>query len=256
MSWATTDDLLRALARREPIDAPIAVVVAHPDDETAGAGASLWLFRRLKLIHVTDGAPRNLCDAHAAGFATCEDYAAARRDELHAALRIGGVPAHQTQCLAIPDQAASLQLTDLSTALREILRNVAAVLTHAYEGGHPDHDAIAFAVQRAGIPAVEMAGYHAAPAGGIEVGCFASHHDAIVVPLTDEECERRDAMLACFKTQRATLAPFFGLREERFRIAPRYDFTRPATSRMYYDDFDWGMTSAKWCELATKALRC
>ena len=45
----------------------------------------------------------------------------------------------------------------------------AVVLTHAYEGGHPDHDAVAFAVHRAArrtsAAVVEMPFYHAGPDG-------------------------------------------------------------------------------------------
>jgi N-acetylglucosamine malate deacetylase 2 len=63
-------------------------------------------------------------------------------------------------------------------------------------------------------------------------------------------------MLACFTTQRTTLVPFFGWTEERFRPAPRYDFTRPPAPWTYYDRFHWGMTSSRWCALATQALTC
>ena len=66
------------------------MVVAHPDDETVGAGATLPLFRRLLLVHATDGAPRDLADARAVGFADAAGYAAARRRELDAALAAGG----------------------------------------------------------------------------------------------------------------------------------------------------------------------
>jgi N-acetylglucosamine malate deacetylase 2 len=261
MPWEATDRLLRSLARREPIDAPVAIVVAHPDDETIGAGASLHLFRRLMLLHVTDGAPRDLRDAHAARFATCQDYAAARRQELRTALSVGQCSPDvagpdRANVLPLADQTASLHLDRLVATFRDALRGMSAVITHAYEGGHPDHDAVAFAVQATGLPAIEMAGYHAAPDGGIEVGRFLPNGDAVVVALTEAECARREAMLACFATQRAILAPFFGWAEERFRPAPSYDFTRPACARTYYDGFDWGISSDRWCALASQALRC
>jgi LmbE family N-acetylglucosaminyl deacetylase len=255
MSRGQADALLSALLAREPVEAPVAMVVAHPDDETIGAGALLHLFRRLVLVHVTDGAPRNLRDAQAAGFSSAADYAAARRGELDAALRLGGVVAEQ-HAGWVPDQAASLDLRALVQDLGLRLKGVTAILTHAYEGGHPDHDAVAFAVQDIGLPTVEMAGYHATPDGGLAVGCFLPGPSETVVTLTARERDRRDAMLACFTTQHATLAPFLGMRQERFRSAPRYDFTRPPTARVHYDGFDWGMTSARFCNFATEALRC
>ncbi|HYZ20696.1 MAG TPA: PIG-L family deacetylase, partial [Rhodopila sp.] len=110
MSTDPVDTVLLALSQRQPIDLPAAVVVAHPDDETIGVGPFLRLFRRLRLIHVTDGAPRNLQDARAMGFDSCEAYARARTQELHAALRAGGVtlpPSSPALALGVPDQGAS-----------------------------------------------------------------------------------------------------------------------------------------------------
>lgn len=85
--------------------APVAVIVAHPDDETVGAGAHLARTRESELgptiIHVTDGAPRNMSDALAAGFTTREDYARARRRELLAALNLAGIGAEQTRGIGL-----------------------------------------------------------------------------------------------------------------------------------------------------------
>src|SRR6266545_3371700 len=70
--------------------------------------------------------------------------------------------------IGLVDQEASLHLNELTRRLAALFREfgVRDVLTHPYEGGHPDHDAAAFAVHGAcrliDCPPrrIEFASYH------------------------------------------------------------------------------------------------
>src|SRR4051812_36650075 len=80
------------------------IVAAHPDDEVIGLSSRLPLLSRSCFIHVTDGAPRNLQDAQAHGYSTCEEYAGARRMEFFNSLRLAGIKDACYRCLEFPDQ--------------------------------------------------------------------------------------------------------------------------------------------------------
>jgi N-acetylglucosamine malate deacetylase 2 len=241
-----------------------AIVVAHPDDETVGAGACLARFSEVTLIHVTDGAPRDCRDAVLNGFSDREEYAIARRRELLNALQAGGIESARTIALGYTDQEASLHLVEIAGALARLLRclSVDIVLSHPYEGGHPDHDAVAFAVHAAcrSLAAehrpqiVEFTSYHNS-AGGMQTGAFLQNDGTpeIVCKLSPEECARKKRMLACFVTQQRVLEPF-QTNEERFRPAPSYDFgSEPHDGLLFYEQFPWGMTGARWRILARAA---
>ena len=236
----------------------MALVVAHPDDETIAAGASLHLLPELLLVHVTDGAPRALADVAAAGFDAPAYYTAARRGELMAALdRAGAAP--ELVELGIVDQEASFAMAALARTLSRLFdaRGIEVVITHAYEGGHPDHDATAFAVHAAAghRPVLEFAGYHADPAGALLTGRFLPGPDPTVIMLTEAERARKRAMFDCFRTQAGTLKAF-GTDKESFRPAPAYDFMEPPLpGRLNYEHWGWSMTGARWRALA-QAARC
>lgn len=259
--------LLTGLAGSDPARTtphPVLLVFAHPDDESVALGARLGSFASSHLVHVTDGTPRNGEDSRAHGFSTLDAYREARQAELRCALEAAGAPALSHESLGIPDQEASLHLVSLTRRLRDLLRDYepAVVMTHPYEGGHPDHDACAFAVHHAvaSLPGpapvvVEAAFYHQGP-NGIETGCFllsAGSGEQALYRLSSKEIERKRAVFACFTTQGKTLQ-YFPLEHEVFRCAPAYDFTRPPhAGTSFYDGFPWGMTSRRFCELTAAA---
>jgi LmbE family N-acetylglucosaminyl deacetylase len=245
--------LLKRIATAPEVTDAVTLVAAHQDDETLGLGGRFSHLNRLTLIHLTDGAPEAMNDALKAGFDSREAYARARSLELQAALAAAGARPLRTLTYGVTDQKVVDRLPDVIDRLESDLRGQAAVITHVYEGGHPDHDAAAFAVQaacaRLGPKApvrLEFAGYHLGPTGpatgvffeGGGVECAADERDR----------ERKRGALAAFRSQADVLA-MFKEAPERLRLAPTYDFSRPpAPGRALYDRYGWTLTSAMWRE--------
>lgn len=231
------------------------VIVAHPDDEILGCAALLSRLADVTVVHVTDGAPRDGADGRRHGFASPADYAAARRREAEAALALAGIGPERLVGLGYADQGAGEDLAGLARRLVPLLAGADRVLTHAFEGGHPDHDAVAFAVHAAlrleaptggGPTLVEMPFYHAGRDGWIRQ-IFRAAPGAgteVVHDLTPAERKRKRAMAAAHASQAATLADF-DLGTERFRMAPGYDF-RALPEALLYERHPWGMTRSGW----------
>jgi LmbE family N-acetylglucosaminyl deacetylase len=241
----------------------VVLVGAHPDDETIGAGALLARLERPVVVVVTDGAPRDLVDARAAGYESREDYAAARRNELYAAMETAGIAEDQVRMLDVTDQEASCAMAEVARRIADILRELrpGTVLCHPYEGGHPDHDACALATHAAcalTAPApgiLEFTSYHARD-GSMETGRFLLEEEpGFTLTLSEEMRQKKQAMLKCHATQFPMLRNFPN-DVERFRPAPAYDFTAaPHAGKLFYEKFSWGMTGERWRRLAAEAMR-
>jgi len=146
-----------------------------------------------------------------------------------------------------------------------IERRIEIILTHAYEGGHPDHDAAAFAVHAAAqliqresgreLTIVEMPFYRMGWLGPVvqdfESGVGGEIFD---VKLQDEAVELKRCMYAAHESQTETLKRF-GTDTERFRVAPNYDFCElPNGGEILYDSCNWTIKSREWLQLSRSAL--
>ncbi len=238
---------------------PILLVVAHPDDETIGAGIQLmrWDPSRVTIVHVTNGSPRDLHDASDHGFKTREDYLHERRRELYAALDIAGIRPDQCIEFKYVDKEAWLNIPEIAGRLMALMEELrpGIVYTHPYEGGHPDHDSVAFAVAQASqVPVMEFTSYHEGPAGLI-TGQFLGGGETETLEFTEEEKARKRTMLRCFRSQQNVLADF-AIDAEKFRPAPKYDFFKPPHSGvLHYEKLGWNISGEEWRKKGAEALQ-
>ncbi|WNG14158.1 PIG-L deacetylase family protein [Cystobacter fuscus] len=229
-------------------------VTAHPDDAVRGAS---WLLRRSPhayVVHVTPGTP----EAH---------------DQLleqasFEALSLAGLGPERLLSLGTRERMASQELATLTECLVALLKALRPTLlvVHPYEGGHPDHDAAAF-ISHAAVALLVRGGR--TPPSLLEMAVPACGHPAphpsgfqsawddrpvATVALSAEDRALKQRMLACqashgWDSRSASSAP------EHYRLAPRYDFTRPPRAgRLLYDVPTPGMTAVRWRRLARRAL--
>lgn len=246
--------VLDRLAAGARVAEPVAVVVAHPDDESLWAGAALRLLDNATLIHLTDGAPSDMADALRLGFASREDYRAARAAELEAALAALAV-APRRIAYDIADQQVADDLAGLAARLTADLAGMAAVITHPYEGGHPDHDAAAFAVALAGVAEhIEFACYPTVD-GRRAFGRFWPDPGCpeCVAPF---DAATRDAVHAAIAAHESQAGVIGDWRPDcaRYRHAPAYEFAAPPPPGLaLYDGFGWAITAREFCARAWAA---
>lgn len=140
------------LLPRDPLQGPVLVLAAHPDDEVIGAGAMLaWHARRghaVTVVHTTDGAKGDPA-AHES------DICAVRRREGKEALhRLGiGEPRHW----GLPDGELPEHAVELQRRLEALFHEVRPQTLYSFWFGeaHRDHRAVAAAtaLAAAALPA-------------------------------------------------------------------------------------------------------
>lgn len=246
---------------------PTCLVVAHPDDEVVGAFTAMKNAPRLSILYLTDGAPRRGGFFERAGCSNWQEYAALRQSESKAAMALLGRSDIAVEYTALPDQQVIEHFREATEVLiAHLLAQPPSILiTHAYEGGHPDHDAAAAAACAAcsaiktshgmEIPIYEMSGYHHG-CGHPVIGAFLANEMAgpLIEPtFTDGDLNLKTEMVERFASQRKELADF--RRDlERYRRAPLYDFRAPPhLGPLFYDRHGWDIDGQVWRDRLARA---
>jgi len=225
------------------------VIVAHPDDESVGAGALIQRMHEVAVVFCTDGGPRDRY--FWSSYGTRQDYVRVRHQEAELAAKIGGVK--KLNFFSIPDQELHKYLLDALTQLEQLVGEFRpdAILTHAYEGGHPDHDCCAFLshilAAQYQLPAWEMPLYHRSRQRMIcqQFQPPAGHSETLWVE--GAELERKRGMVGSYVSQIQALEAF-DLQVERFRPQLSYDFLRPPNTELInYEAWQWRMDAAELC---------
>ena len=252
------------MSNLEPLLGRTLVIVAHPDDECVAFGALLQRSEHPIAIYCTDGAP---LDPYfwQARYGSREKYADLRREEARQALK--AVNVSEMRFLAddpeahgmFVDQELYRSIPLAYRLLREIIaaERPAALLTLAYEGGHPDHDTCNFLTWHLAtetrIPAFEAPLYHRAAWAGEGINrrglqrFISESDDELDIAPTPAELERKRAMCEQYPSQGDFLG-FFDIRREIVRPLAMYDYSRPPhEGTLNYEAWRWRMTGRDVC---------
>ena len=230
----------------------VLVVVAHRDDETIGFGGHLACIKPA-VCHLTNSLEPNSPFGDAAEAVRAREWSRVRV--------LAQLPADQMFACEYPDGCLCFHTRDAIEKVSAAIERTRAdtVLTHTYEGGHPDHDAAAFICAQAcrdlrrPINLIEYPSYHLSSAGNSSdrwvFGSFLpSSEKRCTVLLSPRARQAKRTFLEQYRSQLEFLRRFTTVeRLECFRAAPDHDFSRPPHSGpLLYETFGNGLTAQAW----------
>jgi N-acetylglucosamine malate deacetylase 2 len=222
----------------------IFLLVAHPDDETISCGGLLQRASQGLVLFAVNGAPRGY--GFERRFGSLQAYSEERFREASRALDLIPHCSHaklvRKDGTLFADQHLFLELPEAFASLRRVARNFSPdlLVSHAFEGGHIDHDACHVLAKQAAcalsIPHLEFPLYWKNAEGMDIFQRFRENrNDEIVLPLSPREVLVKRGMLAEYKTQRS-LASVFSVEMERFRPMDQCDFSSALWSRYPFEN--------------------
>jgi LmbE family N-acetylglucosaminyl deacetylase len=227
------------------------IIVAHPDDEAVTCAALMQRMREAHVLFCTDGAPLDAYFWNAHG--SREAYSRLRQEEARRALSRIGVTNVEFLKIRTGEHVTDQQLFErLPEAIEGALQVVSrvqpdALLTLAYEGGHPDHDSCNFITSIIGrersLPAWEMPVDHLFHKGERKLqSLMRPGAPSLLLHPTAEEIARKREALEAYASQGRFLVRFAAV-DESFRPLAEYDYARPPHEGVLnYEGWQWTMT--------------
>ena len=270
--WSRLADPVTGICSGKNLGVKPVLLVAHPDDETIGASACMSRLRISTIVFLTDGAPRDPALRSPRASGSRARYTRMRHEEAVAALALAGVTPDRILFLGGVDQEAVHETAVLAERFASLLPQIQPdiIITHPYEGGHPDHDAAALVAtlsnrilareNKTPPEVLEMTSYHLCD-GRCVTGEFLPRdcgqgfgEEELTLQLSPEERDRKEQMLNAYVSQQVVLAGF-SVGPERLRPAPAYDFASPPhPGKLWYESLGWPMTGERWREIAAGTL--
>ncbi len=214
------------------------MLAAHPDDETIACSGLLQRASATLVVFAVDGAPRRY--GFERKFGSLQNYSVARFREASCALSF--IPHCSFRRLATEegtwfgDQHLFLNLPAAFISLQRFAREFSpdVLVSHAFEGGHIDHDACHFLTKQLArmlrLPALEFPLYCKSEHGQDIFQRFReTHEDEFVLQLSQQELRVKRRMLREYRTQQS-LIEVFSQETERFRLLLQVEDAAPAWS--------------------------